>query len=88
MSGEEIITVLLTPSMQVALIMAIAQLVKQLGLPAKWIPVVDVVCGVISGVVVFGILQGLGIVQGIIIGLALGLSACGLFSGIKNVTGG
>lgn len=85
MEAQEIITVLLTPASQVALIIAFAELVKQLGLQAKWIPVVDLVLGIISGVCVFGLLGEMGIANGLLIGIALGLSACGLFSGIKNV---
>lgn len=85
MDVEEILAVLLTPTSQVALIMALAQLVKELGVPSKFIPVIDVVLGVISGVCVYGLLGKMGIAYGIILGIALGLSACGLFSGIKNI---
>lgn len=85
MNVEEILAVLLTPTSQVALIMALAQLVKELGVPSKFIPVIDVVLGVISGVCVYGLLGKMGIAYGIILGIALGLSACGLFSGIKNI---
>lgn len=85
MEAQEIITVLLTPTSQVALIIALAQLIKELGLSAKYIPVVDLVLGIISGVCVFGLIGEMGIAYGIIIGIALGLSACGLFSGIKNI---
>lgn len=85
MNVEEILAVLLTPTSQVALIMALAQLVKELGVPSKFIPVIDVVLGVLSGVCVYGLLGKMGIAYGIILGVALGLSACGLFSGIKNI---
>lgn len=85
MNVEEILAVLLTPTSQVALIMALAQLVKELGVPSKFIPVIDVVLGVLSGVCVYGLLGKMGIAYGIILGIALGLSACGLFSGIKNI---
>lgn len=85
MEAQEIIAMLLQPAAQVALIMALAQLIKEVGLNAKYIPIVDVVLGLISGICVYGLLQGMGIAYGIIIGLALGLSACGLFSGIKNL---
>lgn len=85
MEAQEIIAMLLQPAAQVALIIALAQLIKEVGLNAKYIPIVDVVLGLISGIGVYGLLQGMGIAYGIIIGLALGLSACGLFSGIKNL---
>lgn len=77
---------LLTPAAQVALIMGIAEVIKRMGLKSKYIPLVDIALGLISGICVFGIDMDYGISKGVIIGVALGLSACGLFSGIKNVT--
>lgn len=85
MDNQELIAMLLTPAAQVALIIAIAQLIKEVGLPSKFIPVVDLVLGIISGICVYGLIDGMGIGYGFIIGIALGLSACGLFSGIKNI---
>lgn len=84
MNTEELIAYLLTPATQVALIIALAELCKQLGVPAKFIPLIDLILGIISGVLVSGIMLGVGIPVGIILGIAMGLSACGLFSGIKN----
>lgn len=81
----ELIAYLLTPAAQIGLIIGIAELCKRLGAPAKLIPVVDLVLGIVSGVCVYGISLGYGILNGVMLGLALGLSACGLFSGIKNV---
>lgn len=75
---------LLTPAMQVALIIGLAELAKKSGLPTKWIPVLDVVLGMISGICVFGLYMGMGITEGLILGLTMGLTACGLFSGVKN----
>lgn len=85
MEATDIITMLLTPASQIALIIAIAQLIKELGFPTKYLPVIDLVLGIISGVCVFGLLGGMGIAYGLLLGIALGLSACGLFSGIKNI---
>lgn len=86
MDIDSLITYLLSPAAQVLLIMAIAELVKQINLfDKKYIPLLDLFLGVVSGIVVFGILGGKGIPVGVIVGVALGLSACGLFSGIKNV---
>ena len=82
---EELNTYLLSPVVQVALIVGLAEIIKRIGLAKKWIPIVDVVLGLISGILIYGIMLGYGIGNGIIIGVALGLSACGLFSGIKNV---
>ena len=80
---NQLITYLLTPTAQVALIMAMAELVKKIGLKKKFIPLDDLVLGLLSGIFVY---SSLGIVQSIVVGLALGLSACGLFSGIKNLS--
>lgn len=79
---------LLSPVAQVALIMGLAEVIKRIGLNSRWIPLVDVFLGLLSGVCVYGLGKNLGILNGIVIGLAMGLSACGLFSGIKNVTKG
>ena len=82
----ELIAYLLTPVAQVALIIGIAELVKKIGLDSKWIPLVDLGLGLASGIGVYGFALGYGVVNGIMVGLALGLSACGLFSGVKNLT--
>lgn len=78
----DLIDYLLTPAAQVALIIGLAELAKQIGLNKRYIPILDVVLGIISGILVYG---SYGIVNGVVLGIALGLSACGLFSGIKNV---
>ena len=85
MNLDELIAYLLAPVGQVALIIGLAQMVKGLGLNSKWIPLFDVVLGIISGLVVYGYEYHLGLIRGFMLGLAIGLSACGLFSGIKNV---
>lgn len=86
MNVEELITYLLTPVAQIALIIGLAELVKRMGVATRWIPVVDLILGLTSGICIYGIALGYGITDGIVLGIALGLSACGLFSGIKNVT--
>ena len=75
---DELINYLLAPAGQVALIIGLAQLVKNMGVPAKWIPLLDVVLGLMSGVIVYGFEYDLGILKGVMLGLAIGLSACGL----------
>ena len=87
MTFDELLTFVLTPAAQIALIIGLAELAKKSGMPTRWIPLLDLVLGVLSGILVFGVLLGNGIAQSIPVGLALGLSACGLFSGIKNVYG-
>ena len=84
MSFDELLTFVLSPAAQIALIIGLAELAKKTGLPTRWVPLLDLALGILSGVLVFGLLMGKGIPQGIVVGLALGLSACGLFSGIKN----
>lgn len=85
MEATDLLTYLVSPAAQVAFIMAIAELAKNYGFPTKYIPILDVVLGVLIGIAVHTLSQGLGVVEGIILGLAAGLSACGLFSGTKNV---
>lgn len=82
---QEIITNLMSPIVQVALIVGIAEMFKGLGVPKRWIPIVDLVFGLLSGFFVYHMLYGYGVIESIVLGIALGLSACGLFSGIKNV---
>ena len=86
MNTQDLISYLLTPVAQVALIMGLAEVIKRFGLETKWIPLIDLGLGVLSGVCVYGAKYG--IVQSVILGIALGLSACGLFSGIKNTLEG
>lgn len=89
MDINELIKYLLTPVAQVSIIIGLAEIIKRQNWFAKeFIPIVDVVLGIISGICVYGLMLGHGIGMGIIIGLAEGLSACGLFSGIKNVSEG
>lgn len=86
MDTNELINYLLSPVAQVGIIIAIAEIVKRLELfDSKYIPLVDLILGIVSGILVFGIMQGLGVGTGIMLGVALGLMACGLFSGVKNV---
>lgn len=87
MDVGEIIAYLLTPVVQVALIIGLAELIKSLGLEKRWIPLVDLGLGLASGILIYGYAQGYGLLDGVVLGIALGLSACGLFSGIKNVSG-
>lgn len=88
MNVDELIKYLLTPIGQIAIIIALAEMIKKLEIvPKKFIPLIDVILGIISGLVVFGYSMGLGAIKGVILGIAIGLSACGLFSGIKNVKG-
>lgn len=84
MDINELTTYLFTPIAQIAIIMAIAEVLKQLGLNTKYIPLVDLGLGLIAGLVVYTAHMGYSPIEGIVVGIALGLSACGLFSGVKN----
>ena len=85
MDVNELITYLVTPVAQVAIIIGLVEVIKRLGCPARWLPVIDVLFGLASGIGFYGLGRGYGVMNGVMLGLALGLSACGLFSGIKNV---
>lgn len=85
MNIEELSIFLLAPVSQIALIVGIAEIIKKLGMNKKFIPLFDLLLGLISGVGIYGVYLKYGVPVGIVIGIALGLSACGLFSGIKNV---
>ena len=86
MGIDELVTFLFTPISQVGLIIGIAEIIKKAGLEARYIPLVDLALGLLSGIGVYGIGMDYGIVKGIVIGLSFGLEACGIFSGFKNVT--
>lgn len=79
---NDFVNYLLSPAVQVALIMGLAELWKKVELPVRWVPVVDLLVGLVFGFLVY---HDFGFVKALMIGLAEGLSACGLFSGIKNV---
>lgn len=86
MNTMELIEYLLTPVAQIALIIGVAEIIKRMGFNRKYIPLIDLGLGLVSGICVFGLMLGYGAETGAVIGVALGLSACGLFSGIKNVS--
>ena len=88
MDINELVTYLLSPMAQVALIIGIAEIIKRMGMATKFIPLVDLGLGLISGIGVYTMSMGYSLTSGVLIGIALGLSACGLFSGIKNTIGG
>lgn len=85
MDIDEFMTYLFTPIVQVAIIIGLAEVVKRLGLETRFIPLFDVVIGIIGGIMIYGVTLGYGVLRGALIGIALGLEACGLFSGCKNL---
>lgn len=84
--ADDLIMYLLTPAAQVAMIMGLAELCKRMGLVnPKFIPLVDLLLGLASGILVYGYILNYGVAKGAIIGIALGLIGCGIFSSAKNV---
>ena len=88
MSVDELINYLLSPIGLTALVIGLAELCKKIGCPTKYIPLIDLGLGLMGGLAVFGFELGYGALKGVMIGLAMGLSACGLFSGAKNLMKG
>ena len=68
----------------VLLIMGIAEMLKGLGFNAKFLPIVNLMLGLAAGI----ILNQNDVLKGIFTGLAVGLSASGLYSGVKNTKEG
>jgi hypothetical protein len=85
MGIDELKTFLLTPIAQVGVIIGLAEIIKRLGMESRFIPLVDVGLGLISGIEIYSAGLGYPISEGVLIGVALGLEACGLFSGCKNL---
>lgn len=80
---DDITNNLVTPARQIALIMGIAEAIKKIGINSKYIPLIDLLLGLISGFLVY--YEDLGLKKSLMLGLMFGLSACGLFSGFKNL---
>jgi len=66
----------------VPLIIGLSEVIKKIGFNQKFIPVVNLILGLIAGIV---FISPGNIKVGIIQGLFIGLSASGLYSGTKNV---
>lgn len=64
---------------------ALAKVAQMLGVPKKFIPVFNIVSGIILSVFY---LNPLNIKTGILEGIIAGLSASGLYSGVKNTIQG
>lgn len=81
MNGE-FMDIFITPIIQVSLIVGLAEVFKRIGLEAQWVPVIDVLLGLLIS---FCMYDNNRISERVVIGICLGLEACGLFSGIKNM---
>lgn len=81
--GKDLLIDFAEPSAIIAVIMSLAEVAKQLGVPAKYIPILDVALGVIISVLCSA--KEKGVMKSVAAGLAYGLSSCGAFSGVKNL---
>ena len=75
---------LIAPSTIIGTIMGIAEVLKIAGLLSKVIPLLDVFLGLVFSLFLYSNVLGQDVVKSAVFGIVLGLSACGLFSGIKN----
>lgn len=66
----------------VGLIIALVEVAKKVGIPARFSPILALILGIAAGIVTYGATD---VVQGIVLGLAAGASAVGVYSGTKNV---
>jgi hypothetical protein len=71
-----------TDVLLIPIIIAIAEMLKKTGFNPKFIPVVNIVLGLIGGVIY---LYPGDIKAGILKGLIMGLAASGFYSGYKNI---
>ena len=79
MDVDSLISYLATPAAQVGVIIGIVQIIRNLGVKTKLLPIASLLIGIICGVFVYGLVSGYGIIKGILIGVALGLASSGLF---------
>lgn len=84
-NDKDVFSFLVSPTASISLIIALAEFVKLLGVQTRFIPVFDLLFGLFFGLLIYTVEMKLSLAKGILAGLALGLSACGLFSGAKNL---
>lgn len=68
----------------VATTAALCEVAKRTGLPARWVPLLAAVLGVVAGVLYLSPDEPL---QGVFLGLTAGLTAVGAYSGVSHVAG-
>jgi len=66
----------------VLLIIGISEILKKVGFNTKYIPIVNLILGLVVGIS----LNLNDVKMGVFVGIAVGLSASGLYSGTKNLT--
>ncbi len=69
----------------IPLVIGLAEVIKRFGLNVKFIPVINLIFGLMAGII---FLNPTDIRAGIVQGLFIGLSASGLYSGVKNTVEG
>lgn len=69
----------------IPLLIGLLEVLKRLGVNAKYIPIISVTLGIVIGIFLFADGE---IAAGIIQGIYIGLSAVGLYSGTKNTVEG
>ena len=82
---KDVFSFLISPTASISLIIALAEFIKLLGVQTRFIPVFDLLFGLFFGLLIYTVEMKLSLAKGILAGLVLGLSACGLFSGAKNL---
>jgi len=73
---------MLEPVILIALIIGLTEAVKRLGLEPKWCPLLAVALGI--GLNFLGKVLGAATGELLVGGIIAGLTACGLYSGVKN----
>lgn len=69
----------------VAVIIALSEFLKKIGINPKFIPILNLVFGIVGGIVY---LNSADLKIGILEGLIMGLTAGGFYSSVKNVSEG
>lgn len=69
----------------VPIIIGISEVAKRVGFPKKYVPVLNLALGVAAGFIYAAPSNPK---EAALVGIALGLSASGLYSGVKNVAQG
>lgn len=69
----------------IPLLIGVLEVIKRLGLPVKYIPLLSLILGIAIGIILFA--EG-DLIGGIVQGVFIGLSAVGLYSGTKNTIEG
>lgn len=64
----------------VPIVLGLVEAVKQAGMPSRYAPILSLAFGVAGTFLMSGVVAGSGVIQGLIVGL----SAVGLWSGVKS----